>query len=196
MRRICVFCGSSAGSRSEYGEAADALGRAIAGRGMGLVYGGSNVGLMSRIATSALGAGGEVVGVIPRVLVEKEVAFTELQDLRVVGLMLERKTLMAELSDGFIAMPGGFGTIDELVEMLTWTQLGLHRKPCGLLNVDGYFDSLLAFFDRSVEDGFLQAEHRAMVLIDRNSDRLLDKLAAFELPDVDKTEWVRGLEDA
>jgi uncharacterized protein (TIGR00730 family) len=195
MKRICVFCGSSAGSRPEFAEAADALGRAIAGRGMGLVYGGSNVGLMSRIARSALGAGGEVVGVIPRVLVEKEVAFAELEDLRVVGSMLERKTLMAELSDGFIALPGGFGTIDELVEMLTWTQLGLHRKPCGLLNVNGYFDSLLAFFDRSVADGFLQTEHRAMLLIDRDPDKLLDKLAAFELPDVDKTEWVRGVED-
>lgn len=194
MKRICVFCGSSAGARPEYARAAESLGRTLAARGLGLVYGGSSVGLMHRMATAALAAGGEVTGVIPEVLVDKEVAFTELSDLRVVGSMHERKALMAELADGFITMPGGFGTIDELVEMLTWAQLGIHDKPSGLLNVGGYFDSLMAFFDRSVEDRFLQPEHRKMLLVEEESADLLDRLVSYEAPKVDKAKWALGLE--
>jgi len=194
LKRICVFCGSSAGARPEYARAAESLGRTLAARGLGLVYGGSSVGLMHRMATAALAAGGEVTGVIPEVLVDKEVAFTELSDLRVVGSMHERKALMAELADGFITMPGGFGTIDELVEMLTWAQLGIHDKPSGLLNVGGYFDSLMAFFDRSVEDRFLQPEHRKMLLVEEESADLLDRLVSYEAPKVDKAKWALGLE--
>jgi len=194
LKRICVFCGSSAGARPEYARAAESLGRTLAARGLGLVYGGSSVGLMHRMATAALAAGGEVTGVIPEVLVDKEVAFTELSDLRVVGSMHERKALMAELADGFITMPGGFGTIDELVEMLTWAQLGIHDKPSGLLNVGGYFDSLMAFFDRSVEDRFLQPEHRKMLLVEEESADLLDRLVSYEAPKVDKAKWALGME--
>src|ERR1043165_174167 len=145
FRRVCVFCGSSPGARPEYRQAAEAMGRLLASRRIGLVYGGGNVGLMGLLADAALSAGGEVIGVIPRHLDAREVAHRGLPDLRVVASMHERKALMADLSDAFIALPGGLGTLEEMFEILTWAQLGLHRKPCGLLNVLGYFDRLLSF---------------------------------------------------
>ncbi len=150
MNRISIFCGSSNGTRPEYLQVARRTGSLLADRGIGLVYGGANVGLMGAVADAALAKGGYVIGVIPRALVEKEVAHKHLTDLRVVGSMHERKATMAELSDAFIALPGGFGTMEEFVEVLTWSQLGLHAKPCGLLNVSGYYDPLLAFFRHAV----------------------------------------------
>ena len=190
MRRICVFCGSSLGSRPVYGEVARRLGALLAVRGIGLVYGGSKVGLMGAIADAALAAGGEVIGVIPEPLVLKEVAHSGLTELRVVKSMHERKAMMADLSDGFIALPGGFGTFDELCEVLTWAQLGLHRKPCGILNAGGYFDSLLQLFDQAVEEQFLRPAHRAMVLTDEDAGALVDRLMKYEIPRVDK--WISG----
>jgi len=177
---VCVFCGSSPGARPEYTEAARLLGQRIAGRGLRLVYGGGGVGLMGEVADAVLAAGGEVVGVIPQHLVDREVAHPGLTDLRVTGSMHERKALMADLADGFVAMPGGLGTLEELAEILTWSQLGLQSKPCGLLDVAGFFDPLLAFLDHTVEERFVTAEHRGLVLADRDPDRLLDKLDAWQ----------------
>ena len=154
-----------------------------------LIYGGSNVGLMGEIANAMIGRNGNVIGIIPQVLVEKEVAFTHLQDLRIVDSMHERKALMAELADGFISMPGGFGTLEETIEMLTWTQLGIHEKPLGLLNVAGYFDRLIEFIDHMVSEGFLVQGFRDMVLMDDNPAGLLDKLIKFSPPQIDKW-WV------
>jgi uncharacterized protein (TIGR00730 family) len=189
MKRVCVFCGSSQGARPEYREAAEELVHALARRGLGVVFGGGGIGLMNVLADAAIGLGIEVVGVIPEALVAKELAHRGLSDMRVVHSMHERKALMAELADAFVALPGGFGTLEEFCEMLTWAQLGLHRKPCGLLNVAGYFDPLLAFFDHALAERFLRPEHRAMVLVDAESNRLLDRLAAFQPPDLDK--WIR-----
>ncbi|MFZ5571462.1 MAG: TIGR00730 family Rossman fold protein [Thermodesulfobacteriota bacterium] len=189
MRRICVFCGSSPGSRPEYGDAAVELGRTLAEQGIGLVYGGADVGTMGILAHAVLENGGEVIGVIPKALVEKEVAFTALDDLRIVNSMHERKALMAELSDGFIALPGGLGTIEEFVESLTWTQLGIHRKPCGLLDVRGYFQHLIAFLDHMTDQKFLVPAHREMVIIDSDPQTLLEKFAGFQPPVVDKADW-------
>ena len=186
MKRICVFCGSSAGSHPGYAEAAKSLGALLAARGMVLVYGGGNVGLMGAIADATLAANGEVIGVIPQFLVRKELAHTGVADLRVVASMHERKALMAELSDAFLALPGGYGTWDEFCEVLTWTQLGLQRKPCGILNVRGYYDSLLKLLDHAVEEQFLRPSHRAMVLADDDAGRLLDRLGQCEIPLVDK----------
>jgi len=193
MRRVCVFCGSSVGARPEYREAARALARALTRRGIGLVYGGSRVGVMYEIAATALEAGGEVIGVIPQELVDKEVAFTGLSDLRIVGSMHERKALMAELSDGFIALPGGLGTIEELLEVLTWAQLGLHKKPCGLLNVCRYFDALMGFLDHAVEQRFIKPEHLGMLLIEEDPEALLARFGRYHAPSVDKTGWSLGL---
>ncbi len=151
-------------------------------RGLGLVYGGAAVGLMGEVADAALAAGGEVIGVIPRGLVDRELAHPGLTDLRVVGSMHERKALMSDLAGGFVALPGGFGTVEELVETLTWGQLGLHSKPCGVLNVHGYFDHLLAFADRAVADGFLRAEHRAMLLVEPSPHALLDRFDGYRPP--------------
>jgi uncharacterized protein (TIGR00730 family) len=193
MRRVCVFCGSSVGARLEYRVAARAMGRALARRGIGLVYGGSRIGVMYEIAATALEAGGEVIGVIPQDLVDKEVAFTGLSDLRIVGSMHERKALMAELSDGFIALPGGLGTIEELLEALTWAQLGLHKKPCGLLNVCHYFDALVGFLDHAVGQRFIKPEHLRMLLIEEDPDALLARFGRYHAPSVDKTGWALGL---
>ncbi|HEX7549100.1 MAG TPA: TIGR00730 family Rossman fold protein [Candidatus Methylomirabilis sp.] len=193
MRRVCVFCGSSVGARPEYREAARALARALTRRGIGLVYGGSRVGVMYEIAATALEAGGEVIGVIPQELVDKEVAFTGLSDLRIVGSMHERKALMAELSDGFIALPGGLGTIEELLEVLTWAQLGLHKKPCGLLNVCQYFDALVGFLDHAVGQRFIKPEHLGMLLIEEDPEALLARFGRYHAPSVDKTGWALGL---
>lgn len=189
MKAVCVFCGSSLGKQPIFTEAASALGRELAGRNIKLVYGGGAVGLMGVIADATLEAGGEVIGVLPKSLAIKEVAHEGLTEMHIVEDMLERKAMMASLSDAFIAMPGAFGTLDELFEMLTWTQLGYHAKPCAILNVDGYFNLLLAFLDQMVELQFLKQIHREMILIDTDSKILLDRLAQYRLPPV--TKWIR-----
>jgi len=186
VRSVCVFCGSNAGAKPAYATATRALARAIAGRGLRLVYGGGSIGLMGVLGEEALAAGGRVVGVTPRRLVEKELVRSGLSELHVVETLQERKSLMAELSDGFIALPGGFGTLDELFEMLTWTQLGLHRKPSALLDVEGYFERLVAFLDHSVEQRFVTAAHRAMLIVERDPGALLDRLAAERPPESSK----------
>jgi uncharacterized protein (TIGR00730 family) len=186
VRRVCVFCGSSVGARSEYAEAACALGALLAKRGLGLVYGGGRLGLMGVVADAALAAGGEVIGVIPQAMVQQERAHTGLTELRVVASMHERKAAMSDLAAAFIAMPGGFGTFEEFCEVLTWTQLGLQRKPCGILNVCGYYDYLLRLFDQAVAERFLRPEHRALVLADHNTASLLDRLLRYEVPMVEK----------
>ncbi len=188
MNRISIFCGSSAGNRPEYVQCARGIGAMLADRGIGLVYGGANVGLMGEVADAALSRGGYVIGVIPRALVEKEVAHKNLTDLRIVGSMHERKAMMAELSDAFVALPGGFGTMEEFVEVLTWSQLGLHVKPCGLLNVAGYYDPLLTFFKHSVTEGFVSRSHAELVLADSEPGILLDRLAAWRPPRTPK--WI------
>ena len=193
MKRICVFCGSSPGARQEYIDAAREMGRALARRNIGLVYGGGNVGLMGEIATAAEEAGGEVIGVIPKWLVDREVAYTALKDLRVVNSMHERKALMAGLSDGFVALPGGLGTIEEFFEAATWAQLGIHKKPCGLLNVCGYYDSLMTFLDHSTEELFVRPENRGMIMIEEDPDRLIDMFEAYSPVTVDKAEWALRL---
>ena len=167
------------GSKPAYAKAARQLGHALASRNLGLVYGGTNVGTMGELANAALEGGGEVIGVVPTIFVEKEIAHTALSDLRVVDSMHERKGLMAELSDAFIALPGGLGTIDELFEMVTWTQLGLHRKPCGLLNVCQYYRELANFLDYAVSEGFIKMPHRSLILVDENPDALLKKFDEF-----------------
>jgi uncharacterized protein (TIGR00730 family) len=179
MKRVCVFCGSNPGAREDYRSSAQALARALAGRALALVYGGGNVGLMGVLADSMLQAGGEVIGVIPRTLVAKEVAHRGVTELHIVDTMHERKALMNDLSDAFIALPGGFGTLDEFFEILTWSQLGIHRKPSGLLNVVGYYDRLLAMLDHAVAERFLLPEYRELVIADTDADVLLKRLAAF-----------------
>jgi len=176
IKRVCVFCGSSIGARPVYAEAAASLARLLVERKIGIVYGGSSAGLMGILADAALQAGGEVTGVIPRSLVAMEIAHRGLSDLRIVESMHERKALMADLSDAFIAMPGGYGTLDEFCEVLTWNQLGLLRKPCGILNTDGYFDDLLRLFDRAVEERFLKTANRKLALSAASPEDLLHKL--------------------
>jgi uncharacterized protein (TIGR00730 family) len=188
MRSLCVFCGSSPGARPEYTVAARQLGTSLARRGIRLVYGGARVGLMGSLANAVLHAGGEVSGVIPEGLLPREVAHTKLQDLRIVTTMHDRKALMADLSDGFLALPGGAGTLEEFFEVWTWAQLGIHRKPCGVLNVHGYFDGLLDFLDRAVDERFLRLEHRVMVLVDNDVERLLEQFEGYRAPSVAK--WI------
>ena len=188
LRRRCVFCGSSRGNNSAHFAAAQNLGRELAQRGIGLVYGGGHVGLMGALADAALAAGGHVIGVIPESLLAKEVGHRGLPDLRVVKTMHERKALMAELSDGFIALPGGFGTFEEFFEVLTWSQLGLHAKPCGVLNVAGFFTPLLQLIDHAVAEGFTRPAHRELVLGDDSLERLLERMKQFEPPTVHK--WI------
>jgi uncharacterized protein (TIGR00730 family) len=184
LRRVCVFCGSSLGARPDYAEAARVLGGELAGRAIGLVYGGAHVGLMGAVADACRQAGGEVIGVIPGSLVEAEVAHTGLDDLRIVSTMHERKAVMAELSDGFVALPGGFGTLEEFCEVLTWSQLGLHSppKPCGLVDVAGFFGPLIALFDSAVDQGFLRPENRRLVLAAADPRTMLDALAGWQAP--------------
>jgi uncharacterized protein (TIGR00730 family) len=186
MRRVCVFAGSSAGVRPEYQSAAAELGRLLAARGIGLVYGGARIGLMGVVADSVLSGGGEAIGVIPKALVSKEVAHEGLSQLRIVGSMHERKALMADLAAAFIAIPGGWGTLEEFFEMLTWAQLGLHQKPVGLLNDLGYFDGLLSFIGHSIDEGFVHPKYRAMVVVAEEPRALLDLLAAYEPPSVER----------
>jgi uncharacterized protein (TIGR00730 family) len=186
VKNICVFCGSNTGRGAAYLEAARMLAQAIAARGLQLVYGGGSIGLMGALAEAALEAGACVIGVTPRRLLEREVVHRGLTELHVVETMLERKALMAQLSDGFVALPGGLGTLDELFEMLTWTQLGFHRKPCALLDVEGYWARLAAFLDHAVAERFLKPEHRAMLLLESDPHRLLDRLGSVPLPQASK----------
>ena len=188
MKRLGVFCGSSVGVNSAYAEAATTLGTLLAARGIGLVYGGGNVGLMGVIADAALAAGGEVIGVIPKSLADREVAHHGVTELRIVDSMHTRKAMMADLSDAFVAMPGGVGTCEEFFEAITWTQLGLHRKACGLLNVAGFYTELARFIDQAVTDGFIRPVHRAAIVVDDNPERLLDTLTTIDLPDAPK--WI------
>lgn len=188
MKHICVFCGSNSGARPAYALAARSMGQTLVRRGFGLVYGGGNVGLMGTIADAVLDAGGEAIGVIPQALVEKELAHSRLTQLHIVGSMHERKAMMADLSDGFIALPGGFGTFEEFFEVLTWAQLGFHQKPCGLLNVEGYYDLLIALSDHVTAQQFVHPRHRSLVLEAQAPDQLLDKLASYEPITVQK--WI------
>lgn len=190
MKKICVFCGSSYGNNKLYVEAANELGKVIAQAGMGLVYGGAKVGLMGEVASAALKEGGEVFGVIPKQLVDKEVAHDGLTKLHIVGSMHERKALMADLSDGFITMPGGFGTLEEVFEVVAWGQLNFHNKPVGLLNVSGYYNNLIKFLDHTVEENFIKPEHREMILVDENPKQLLEKLSTYSPPNIDKADWI------
>jgi uncharacterized protein (TIGR00730 family) len=187
-KRICVFCGSSSGARPCYVSAAQTLARFLAANNIGIVYGGGNVGLMGALADAALDSRADIIGVIPQALVDKELAHRGLGDLRVVGSMHERKALMADLADAFIALPGGYGTFEEFCEVLTWTQLGLHRKPCGLLNVAGYYDALLALFDHAVHEQFVRGVHREMVVAASDPATLVEDLLQFKMPLVDK--WI------
>jgi hypothetical protein len=188
MRSVCVVLGSNPGNSPAYLAAAQATGAELARRGLTTVYGGSNVGLMGALADAALAAGGKVIGIIPESLQKKEIAHEGLTESHVVGSMHERKALMAKLSDGFIALPGGLGTLEELCEILTWAQLGFHKKPCGLLDVGGYYATLGAFFDHAVAQGFVKAEHRAMLLTGPTPGALLDQFASYVAPVVNK--WI------
>lgn len=188
MKRICVFCGSSPGSDPRYLEAATALGSLAARGGLGIVYGGASVGLMGAVANAALDAGGHVVGVIPAALVTKEVAHASLPDLRVVATMHDRKALMNDLADAFVALPGGIGTLEETFEVLTWAQLGLHEKPVGFLNTAGYYDLLLAFLEHAVRERFVKPEHRAMFVVEHDAASLLRRLSQHAAPHVEK--WI------
>jgi uncharacterized protein (TIGR00730 family) len=176
MRRLCVFCGSKSGARPSYAEATRQLGEAIVRRGLGLVYGAGHVGLMGVLADAVLDAGGEVIGVIPQALVDKELAHVGLTAMHVVASMHDRKALMADLSDAFLSLPGAFGTADEFFEILTWAQLGMHAKPIGLLNVAGFFEPLLAWLDHTVSEGFLRERHRRLLMIGDDPEEMLDRL--------------------
>lgn len=182
MNAVCVFCGSSTGRDPSIGDAAEFVGRRIATRGLGVVYGGAAVGLMGRVADGALAAGGSVVGVLPEFFSTVEIAHPNLSELHIVDSMHARKLLMAQRSDAFLALPGGLGTFEEFCEVVTWTQIGIHDKPCGLLNVGGFFDPLIAQFDRAAEAGFLSPEHRGLVIADDEIDRLLDRLSTWTRP--------------
>jgi hypothetical protein len=189
FRRICVYCGSGAGVQDGYADAARALGRALVERGVGLVFGGGRIGMMGVLARTVLQGGGEAIGVIPKDLMDKGLGLTTATSLRVVETMHARKALMADLSDAFIAMPGGFGTMEEFFEALTWAQLGLHAKPCALLNVKGYFDDLIRFVDHAVQEQFIDPVHRSLLLVDDSPESLLNRLMSWRPPAVDKAAW-------
>jgi uncharacterized protein (TIGR00730 family) len=186
MRRVCVYAGSNPGSHPDYADAARALATTLADRDIGLVYGGGRVGLMGVLADTMLAAGGEAIGVMPQALIDREIGHSGLTELKVVDSMHERKARMAELSDAFVAVPGGIGTLEELIEVYTWSQLGIHHKPCGVLNVRGYYDHLAAFLDHAVTQGFLRPQHRAVLSVASEPAELLDRLAAYEPPTVGK----------
>jgi uncharacterized protein (TIGR00730 family) len=188
IRRVCVFCGSSVGAADAYARAAHALAESLAQRGVGIVYGGGSVGLMGVLADAGLAAGAEVIGVIPHALVAREVAHRGLTEQRVVPSMHARKALMAELADAFVALPGGFGTLEELFETVAWAQLGIHAKPIGVLNTAGYFDPLLAFVDRAIADGFVRPEYRRFLSVGRDPAELIAALEQHELPAVPR--WI------
>jgi uncharacterized protein (TIGR00730 family) len=189
MRRVCVFCGSSPGARPAYAHATAEVARLLADEGIGVVYGGGHVGLMGVLADTTMAAGGEAIGVMPQALVDREIGHTGITELRVVGSMHERKALMADLADAFIALPGGAGTLEELFEVYTWAQLGLHRKPCGLLDVEGYFSGLVGFLDHAVSERFLREEHRAMLIVEGDPRSLIDRLREFE-PEAVTPKWI------
>jgi uncharacterized protein (TIGR00730 family) len=188
VKSLCVFCGSASGRRLEYAAAARELGRLLVKQGVRLVYGGGNIGLMGVLADEMMQAGGEVIGVIPRHLVEKEVAHHQVSELKIVGSMHERKALMADLADAFVALPGGIGTFEELFEILTWAQLGLHSKPCGILNVAGYFAPLLAMLQHATDESFLRPEHARLLVAASEPAELLTKLAEFQ--PVPREKWL------
>ena len=188
LKRICVFSGSSPGARPEYREMARELGEALARAGLGLVYGGARVGLMGVLADAALEGGGEVIGVMPQALADKELAHAKLTELRIVPSMHVRKQTMADLADGFVALPGGMGTIEELTEILTWAQLGIHRKPCGVMNVDGYYDRFIHFLDHAVAERFVTPAHRSMLVVAKTPGELLQAFRSYQAPAV--TKWM------
>jgi uncharacterized protein (TIGR00730 family) len=191
VRRVCVFCGASSGRLPAYADAARALGAALAARGLGLVYGGGRVGLMGAVADATLAAGGEVVGVIPQELVDRELAHGGLTELRVVGSLHERKALMAELADAFVALPGGFGTLDELLEQLTWSQLGLHSKPVGLFDVDAYWRPLIELARHATEEGFVREADLASIAVAGDAEALLDRLTRMTREERPRPKWTR-----
>lgn len=193
MRRICVFCGSSRGASPEYARVAREMGCLLVAMGVGLVYGGASGGLMGSVADAVLAEGGEAVGVLPRVLEGKEIPHPGLTALHRVGSMHERKALMADLSDGFIALPGGLGTLEEFFEVLTWAQLGMHTKPCGLLNVGGYYDRLIAFLDHAQAEQFVRERQRSLLLVAETPSELLGKFAGFVAPVVDRVLDARSI---
>jgi uncharacterized protein (TIGR00730 family) len=189
VKSACIFCGSSPGARPQYTEATEDLGRLLVENGITLIYGGAAVGLMGRLADTVLSEGGEAVGVMPRSLVEREIAHLGLTDLHIVESMHERKALMADLSDAFVALPGGLGTLDELVEIYTWAQLGLHQKPCGLLNVEGYYDGIAGFLDHAVNERFVREEHRDMLIVEEDAAAMLRRLRFFD-PAALTPKWI------
>jgi hypothetical protein len=191
VRRVCVFCGASSGRLPAYGDAARSLGATLAGRGLGLVYGGGRVGLMGAVADAALAAGGEVIGVIPQELVDRELAHGGVTELRVVGSLHERKALMAELSDAFVALPGGFGTLDELMEQLTWSQLGLHDKPVGLFDVEEYWRPLIALSRHATDEGFVRESDLGAIAVGTDADGLLDRLERMTREPRPRPKWAR-----
>jgi uncharacterized protein (TIGR00730 family) len=186
LESLCVFCGSSLGVRPEYADAARTLGRTLAHAGIRLIYGGGRTGIMGALADSALAAGGEVVGIMPRGLWDREVGHTGLTSMHVVDSMHERKALMSEMGGGFLALPGGLGTLEELFEVWTWAQLGIHRKPCAVLNAGGYFDGMLAFLDHAVAERFVDPQYRGMLLVGDDIDALLGRMTAYRAPDVSR----------
>lgn len=186
-----MFCGSNSGARLDYSKAAQKLGEALVNKGFGLVYGGANIGLMRVVADTVLSKGGDVIGIIPENLVVKEIAHEGLRDLRVVPSMHQRKAQMEALSDGFIALPGGFGTFEELCEILTWSQLGLHQKPCGVLNVNGYYNRFLSFLDFAVDEKFIRPEHRGLLISEHDPEALLTRFEEYvPLP---KSKWIKDI---
>jgi uncharacterized protein (TIGR00730 family) len=189
LRRICVFCGSNSGTRQIYQQAAQTFGRLLCRRGIELVYGGGNVGLMGVLANACLNEGGRIIGVIPQALADKELAHTGLTELRIVSSMHERKSVMADLSDAFVALPGGYGTWEEFFEVLTWSQLGIQRKACALLNVNGYYDPLLEMADKALSEEFIRDAHRDLLQSDSDPERLLDRLSHYSGPAIDK--WIQ-----
>jgi uncharacterized protein (TIGR00730 family) len=192
LRSVTVYCGSNSGGDPAYAEATRSLARLLVGSGVRIVYGGASLGLMGVLADTAMEAGGEVIGVMPQALIEREIGHRGLRDLRVVGSMHERKALMAELADGFIALPGGIGTLEELIEIYTWSQLGIHRKPMGVLNVNGYYDALATFLDDAVEARFLPAQHREVLIFEPDPEALLARMAGAEPPTASK--WLTEAE--
>ena len=189
MRSVCVFCGSSPGARPAYAEATEELAALLVAQGVGVVYGGGGVGLMGKLADAVLAHGGEITGVIPHALVEREIGHPDVRDMRMVGSMHERKALMAELADAFVALPGGIGTLEELFEVFTWSQLGLHQKPCGLLDVEGYYEGVAAFLDHAVRERFLLEQHRSTLMVERDAGALLERLRAFR-PGAVEPKWI------
>jgi uncharacterized protein (TIGR00730 family) len=192
MKTLCVYCGSSPGSRPAYAGSARALGRLLAAAKINLVYGGASVGIMGVLADEVIACGGEAIGVIPSAILKKEIAHQGLSELHVVDSMHSRKAMMADLSDGFVALPGGLGTLEELFEILTWTQLGLQQKPCGLLNVNGFYDHLIRFLDHSVTEAFVKPVHRELLLVEDEPERLLEAMQAYRAPRVDK--WINPVD--